>query len=80
MWWVAVDGKQFDSVNLGANAYSAQGGPGQLILVMPSLDTVLVHLYNTDGTDVSKTDSASDASRLGNLLRLILDAAPNTFR
>jgi len=76
LWWVAVGGKQFPSVDLGVGAYSAQGGPGQLILVAPAFNLVVVHLYNTDNMDVSKVDAEADSAKLGRLLRFIFDAAP----
>jgi CubicO group peptidase (beta-lactamase class C family) len=76
LWWVAPDGKQFPEVDLGRGAFSAQGGPGQLILVAPEMDLVLVHLFDTDRIDVSKTDAESDSRRLGRLLKLVVDAAP----
>ena len=76
LWWVAVDGKQFPSVNLGPGAYSAQGGPGQMIFVVPAHNLVLVHLMNTDRMNVAGINSEAQSVKLGQLLKLILDAAP----
>ena len=47
-----------------------------MIFVVPSHDLVLVHLMNTDGMNVAAIDATGQSTRLGQLLKLILDAAP----
>jgi hypothetical protein len=47
LWWCAIDGCLFPTVNLkGADA--AWGAGGRSILVIPQIDTVIVHRFNTD--------------------------------
>jgi CubicO group peptidase (beta-lactamase class C family) len=74
MWWVAVNGKHFPSVNLREGAFSAQGLGEQFIVVIPYLKLVVVQRNNTDRMSVEEINIASDSARIGNLLRLIIEA------
>ena len=49
MWWVAVDGNMFPDVTLPTGTYAALGSSGHFVMVIPTLDTVIVHRMNTDG-------------------------------
>jgi CubicO group peptidase (beta-lactamase class C family) len=74
MWWVAVNGKHFPSVDLREGAYSAQGLGGQYIVVIPYLNLVVVHRNNTDQMNIKEIKTASESATMGNLLRLIIEA------
>jgi CubicO group peptidase (beta-lactamase class C family) len=50
LWWCAIDGRLFPNVKLNG-AYAAWGAGGHYILVMPDIDTVVVHRFNTDLDD-----------------------------
>ena len=68
MWWVAVNGKHFPSVELPDGSYSAQGAYGQFCVVIPAYDLVIVHRVNSDiGNNVSYLE-------FGILLNYILQA------
>lgn len=71
MWWVARDGIFYPHVRVPAGTYAAKGAGGHVVLVMPTLRTVVVHRVDTDekGREVT-------GSHFGRLLRLILAAAP----
>ena len=70
MWWVAVDGKHFPLVNLKEGAFSARGAGGQVLLVVPYSNLVIVHRVDTD----APIRRSFSARQLGRLFRLILDA------
>ncbi len=73
LWWIAIEGKHLPGVNLPDGSYAARGAGGHCILVVPPLDTVIVHRVNTyfPRTRVS-------SSELGKLVGLILDAKTDT--
>jgi CubicO group peptidase (beta-lactamase class C family) len=72
MWWVSRAGIMFPQVKVPEGSFAAVGTRGHFVLVMPALDTVVVHRVDTDqpGTSVSN-------GRFGHLLSLILAAAPH---
>jgi CubicO group peptidase (beta-lactamase class C family) len=76
MWWVAVDGKQYPSVDLREGAYSAHGYGGHFIVVIPHFNMVVVHRNDTEraGPDL---DNEKIMARFGALLKLILDSRLN---
>ncbi len=69
MWWIAVEGRQLPGVTLPDGSYVAHGANGHCILVMPNIDTVIVHRVNTYVGRRRVTDS-----ELGKLVGLILAA------
>ncbi|GAB4178880.1 MAG: serine hydrolase [Thalassobaculales bacterium] len=70
MWWVCRDGVHYPNAILPADAYSARGVGGHVLLVVPSLDLVVVHRVDTDqrGREVG-------ALALGRLFQAICRAA-----
>ncbi len=48
MWWIAVDGNMFPGVKLPEGTFAALGSGGHTMLIIPALDTVIVHRMNTD--------------------------------
>ncbi len=74
MWWIAVDGNMFPGITLPDGSYAALGSSGHCVVVIPALDTVIVHRMNTDNPG-----ARGDLSRakLAPLLRAILDARLN---
>ncbi|HKG22361.1 MAG TPA: serine hydrolase [Blastocatellia bacterium] len=76
MWWVAVGGKQYPSVDLREGAYSAHGYGGHFIVVIPHFNMVVVHRNDTErvGPDL---DNEKIMARFGALLRLILESRLN---
>jgi CubicO group peptidase (beta-lactamase class C family) len=72
MWWVERSGILFRNVIVPPGTYAALGAGGHCVVIIPTLDTVIVHRVDTDqpGRFVS-------GGRWGRLLRLILAAAPN---
>lgn len=73
MWWVARDGILFPNAACPPGTYSANGARGHKVVVLPVLDTVVVHRVATDqpGPEVS-------AGGFGRLLARILLAAPGS--
>jgi CubicO group peptidase (beta-lactamase class C family) len=72
MWWVAKDGNKFPHlpfVHLPEGSFSARGAYGQMILVIPKYDLVIVHCVNT----LKKGNSVSTGA-IGLLVRKILEA------
>lgn len=71
MWWVNKLGTQYPllpNLNLPEGAYMASGVGGQIVLVIPQYDMVIVHRVNTDvGNSVSNAN-------IGRLFQLILNA------
>lgn len=68
LWWVTINGKHIEGVNLGPGAFSARGSGGHAVVVIPIHDLVVVHRMDTD-----RGDRATDG-QVGRLLRLILEA------
>jgi CubicO group peptidase (beta-lactamase class C family) len=69
MWWVTRDGILFPNQVMPAGSYAAKGAGGHVVLVLPSLDTIIVHRVDTD----RKGHSVS-SGRIGRLIGMILDA------
>jgi CubicO group peptidase (beta-lactamase class C family) len=66
IWWCAINGRLFPNVKLNG-AFAAWGLGGHYILVMPDIDTVVVHRFNTDlDGDAGVTDE-----QFGRLVSLI---------
>jgi CubicO group peptidase (beta-lactamase class C family) len=68
LWWCAIDGRLFPSVNL-AGAYVAWGIGGHYILMMPDIDTVVVHRFNTDADDDAPGITEQQFGMLVSLIR-----------
>lgn len=71
MWWVNKSGttyKILSNADLPEGAYMAAGVGGQIMLVIPQYEMVIVHRVNTDAGH-----SVSNAN-IGKLFQLILDA------
>jgi CubicO group peptidase (beta-lactamase class C family) len=70
MWWVAREGIFFPGVIVPDGTYAALGAGGHKIVVIPALETIVVHRVDTD-------QPAKLVSNLqfGRLLRLILAAS-----
>lgn len=75
MWWVAANGRHFDSATLPDGAYTARGAGGHFILVIPQWDLVIVHRVNT-----FLPDNAVSSQQFGALANRILQAAPDELR
>jgi CubicO group peptidase (beta-lactamase class C family) len=71
MWWVARDGILFRGVTVPHGTYAALGAGGHKVVVIPALDTVIVHRVDTDQNGKEVT-----SLQFGRLLRLILAASP----
>ena len=81
LWWVEHGGVHLSEGTL-PGMYSAQGAGGHLILVIPSLNTVIVNQFDNEPT-THDADSVLRAAQdrqamfdeqLGHLVKLILDA------
>jgi CubicO group peptidase (beta-lactamase class C family) len=48
MWWVTAPGGVLPDARLPVGSFTASGSGGQRLTVIPTLDTVVVHLMNTD--------------------------------
>ncbi len=75
MWWIAANGRHFESVKLPDGAYSARGANGHFIVVVPQWDLVVVHRVNT-----FLPRSEVTSQQFGALLGKILEAAPVEMR
>jgi len=75
MWWVAVEGNNplSPQMALPDGAFAALGVGGQLLLVIPSRDLVVVHLTNPDEPGYRPTSPHPD--QIVQLLNLILAAS-----
>jgi CubicO group peptidase (beta-lactamase class C family) len=69
LWWTCRNGLHLPGVTLPADSYSARGAGGHYLLVLPSLDTLIVHRVNTD-----LPDRRVEAAEFGELVRRILAA------
>jgi CubicO group peptidase (beta-lactamase class C family) len=72
LWWVCSQGHLFLDLLLSEGAYASYGFGGQYLLVIPSLDTVIVHMG--DPTNPDYRPPTVEQTR--HLLQLILYAAP----
>ena len=71
MWWVAVDGNILPDAKLPDGTYAALGSGGHCVIVLPALDTVIVHRINTDIPEARVNVSRA---QLAPMLQAILDA------
>lgn len=71
MWWVAVDGNMFPGVTLPEGTFAALGMGGHFVVVMPVLDTVVVHRMDSE---TSNQVWSLDRNHLGRLLAALLAA------
>jgi CubicO group peptidase (beta-lactamase class C family) len=71
MWWVERSGILYPDAIVPPGTYAARGAGGHVLLVVPALDTVIVHRVDTDQEGRLVPDTS-----LGRLFRLILAAAP----
>ena len=69
LWWTCRTGLHLPGVTLPADSYSARGAGGHYLLVLPSLDTLIVHRVNTD-----MPDRRVESAEFGELVRRILAA------
>jgi len=69
LWWIAKNGRHLPNVLLPHGSFSAQGGPGQFLLVLPDQDIIIVHLV-----DSWKPCREVPLSELGHLVHLIFEA------
>jgi CubicO group peptidase (beta-lactamase class C family) len=68
LWWLA-DGKIQFKNEVGPGSFSARGTGGELLLVAPALDLVVVQLYDT-----TKPGAGDITNNFGEVLRLVLAA------
>jgi len=71
MWWVARQGVMFPGIVTPEGSYAAVGTRGHKVLVLPALETVIVHRVDTDQPETSVSNG-----QFGRLLGLLLAAAP----
>lgn len=69
LWWTCRHGLHLPGVTLPSDSYSARGAGGHYLLVLPALDTLIVHRVNTD-----LPDRRVEAAEFGGLVRRILAA------
>jgi CubicO group peptidase (beta-lactamase class C family) len=72
LWWSAQNGRLFPGVQLDG-AFAAWGAGGHYILVMPDIDTVVVHRFNTD---IDEDGPGVSDEQFGKLVALVRAAAP----
>ena len=73
LWWVAVDGKHFSNMdNAPEGMITARGNGGQVIVVVPGMDLVIVSRGNT----YKGSDNEVNYRELGRLFMKIIDAMP----
>jgi hypothetical protein len=51
MWWVAVAGVLLPNITVGASSYAAFGVGGHFMVILPELQIIIVHRYDTDTED-----------------------------
>ncbi|EHL97455.1 beta-lactamase [Acetobacteraceae bacterium AT-5844] len=71
MWWVERQSILFPNLQLPAGSYAGLGTGGHVLLVVPALQTVIVHRVDTD-----QPGKAVSHGRVGKLLARVLAAAP----
>jgi hypothetical protein len=72
MWWVSVEGVLLPNVTVGAGSYAAFGVGGHFMAVLPELQMIVVHRYDTDTQGFETTAPSPHAQ--GTLLQLLLAA------
>ena len=73
MWWTATPDGFSKGINLGYSCFYASGSGGQFLVVVPGLDLVVSHT-------VAHVDRGISHDQLGQLLQLIIAAAPQPYR
>jgi CubicO group peptidase (beta-lactamase class C family) len=68
LWWCAINGRLFPNAELNG-AFAAWGAGGHYILVMPDIDTVVVHRFNTDLDDDARGVVDEQFGKLVTLIR-----------
>ena len=71
LWWVAINDHHLEGVDLPNGSFSAEGFRGHYITVIPKLDLVIVHRFDTD-----KDEGGVHDWQYGKLVKLILEAMP----
>jgi CubicO group peptidase (beta-lactamase class C family) len=69
LWWVEINGNHIPGATLPDGSFSAEGYRGHYITVIPKLDLVIVHRFDTD-----KEEGGVHGYQYGKLLNLILEA------
>jgi CubicO group peptidase (beta-lactamase class C family) len=72
LWWVSVEGILLPNAAVGAGSYAAFGVGGHFMVVLPELQMIVVHRYDTDREDFETTAPSPQAQ--GTLLQLLLAA------
>jgi CubicO group peptidase (beta-lactamase class C family) len=70
LWWTAQAAAPGDSMSTPEPIFYASGYGGQYAIVIPTLDVVVVHRS-------AKVDHGISHERMGEILRLVLDALPD---
>jgi CubicO group peptidase (beta-lactamase class C family) len=71
MWWAAVGGDLFPGVSLPEGSFAALGIAGHVILVLPSIETVVVHRMDSEA---DRRTWAVGRDKLGPFLDVLLAA------
>jgi hypothetical protein len=69
---VSVEGVLLPNVTVGAGSYAAFGIGGHFMVILPELQVIVVHRYDTDTEDFENTAPSPQAQ--GTLLQLLLAA------
>jgi CubicO group peptidase (beta-lactamase class C family) len=72
MWWVAANGMLLPQVSVQDGAYAAFAVGAHFMVILPYLDMIVVHRYDTDQEDFDAT--APSPFEQGQLLHFLLDA------
>jgi hypothetical protein len=72
MWWVAVAGMLLPNVTVGDGSYAAFGVGGHFMVILPELQMIIVHRYDTDREEWESTAPSPDAQ--GTLVHMLLAA------
>ena len=75
LWWTAFPDRPLTSMNLPAGSYFALGNGGQLVIVIPADDLVIVHLARMGAAADSGHRDGVGLRTIASLLAMILDAA-----
>ena len=72
MWWVAVAGMLLPNVTVGDGSYAAFSVGGHFMVILPELQMIIVHRYDTDTEEWESTAPSPDAQ--GTLVHMLLAA------
>jgi len=67
-WWVATNGEHFPFFSASDQTFSARGTGQQILLIIPSTNTIIVHLTKVE----SPNDKIMKVTAFGRLLNLIM--------